>query len=232
MKISYDFHIHTDLSPCGHELMTPRNIVHMSKLLGKHAIAITDHNTCKNCEVTMKLGQEEGLLVIPGMEIECMEGFHLIALFPTIQKAYGFEAWIEPYRLHVKNKPHIFGHQYVLDEKDGIKEEISDLLITAIQLSVEVIVEQVRSLGGICYPAHIDRNSYSILANLGAIPDHLGFKCVEVANKGWLERHKAYGINYGIVRSSDAHDMETFCVEDYWLDVNCLTIESVLQSLK
>ena len=49
MKLYYDFHMHSCLSPCGDEDMTPQNIVNMSKLMGFDVIALTDHNTAKNC---------------------------------------------------------------------------------------------------------------------------------------------------------------------------------------
>ena len=81
MSLIYDFHIHTAVSPCADITMTPNNIVNMSILKGLQAIAITDHQTTANCEAVMTVGREKGLLVIPGIEIECMEEFHLIALF-------------------------------------------------------------------------------------------------------------------------------------------------------
>ena len=64
----YDFHIHSCLSPCGDNDMTPSNIAGMAALMGLDIIAITDHNTSKNAASVMAAGQEAGVLVIPGME--------------------------------------------------------------------------------------------------------------------------------------------------------------------
>ena len=44
MRLHYDFHIHSCLSPCGDSDMTPNNIVNMALLAGLDAIALTDHN--------------------------------------------------------------------------------------------------------------------------------------------------------------------------------------------
>ena len=127
MKVSYDFHIHTDASPCGDEQMTPHNVIQMARLLDKQIIAITDHNTCCNCRVFMEVGKEEGILVIPGMEVECMEEFHLVTLFPKIELAEAFEAHIANHRLPMSNKPEIFGHQHVLNKNDEIIGELTQL---------------------------------------------------------------------------------------------------------
>ena len=45
MKLYYDFHIHSCLSPCGDADMTPKNIVNYAKIMGYDVIAFTDHNT-------------------------------------------------------------------------------------------------------------------------------------------------------------------------------------------
>ena len=73
MKYYYDLHIHSCLSPCGDMDMTPNNLVNMAKLLGLDVIALTDHNTSRNCGAAMVVGREIGLLVIPGMELTTSE---------------------------------------------------------------------------------------------------------------------------------------------------------------
>ena len=45
INLSYDLHLHSCLSPCGDNDMTPANIVGMAALLGLDAIAVTDHNS-------------------------------------------------------------------------------------------------------------------------------------------------------------------------------------------
>lgn len=232
MKISYDFHIHTDASPCGDESMTPHNIIQMARLLERHAIAITDHNTCANCKVMMDVGKEEGIVVIPGMEVECMEEFHLIALFPTIEKAYAFEDYVKIHRLKMPNKPHIFGHQYILDAHDEVVGEIEDLLLTAVQKSVYELYKEVAALGGVLYPAHIDRNAYSILSNLGALPEDIPFNVLEISHHVnqtvYSERYR----DYLVVRGSDAHYLEDMCKDGQYMEVKALSITYIFEVLK
>lgn len=52
MKLYCDLHLHSCLSPCGDDDMTPNNIVNMAKLKGLTCIALTDHNTAMNCRAT------------------------------------------------------------------------------------------------------------------------------------------------------------------------------------
>ena len=48
MKLACDLHIHSCLSPCADEDMTPANICGMAHLKGLDAIAVTDHNSARN----------------------------------------------------------------------------------------------------------------------------------------------------------------------------------------
>ena len=48
-KYFYDLHIHSCLSPCGDDEATPASIAGMGKLNGLDIMALTDHNTTKNC---------------------------------------------------------------------------------------------------------------------------------------------------------------------------------------
>ncbi|MGL4799143.1 MAG: PHP domain-containing protein [Cellulosilyticaceae bacterium] len=231
MKVSYDFHIHTDASPCGDETMTPHNIIHMARLLEKQVIAITDHNTCANCEVVMEVGKEQGILVIPGMEVECMEEFHLIALFPGMEEAYAFEKYVQAAMLQIPNKPHIFGHQYILGKNDEVVGEIEKLLLTAVQHSVYTLYEEVERLGGVLYPAHIDRNAYSILTNLGALPEDLPFGNIEISNQA-PEGYEVGYEKYRILRGSDAHYLESMCEMEAYMELETLCKSEVFKQLK
>ncbi len=205
MALKYDFHIHTTASPCADMTMTPHNIVNMSILKGLDIIAITDHQTVANCEAVMKVGKQKGLLVVPGMEIECMEEFHLIALFPRLEIAKEIGKWIGQGLPPIKNRKDLFGEQLILDEQDEVIGEIEQLLLTATQITVEDIVKEVRKKGGIIYPAHIDRNSYSILSNLGTLPPELNFDILEISQKASPEEYVKKYEKSTIIQSSDAH---------------------------
>ena len=49
MKLSFDLHMHSCLSPCGGDDNTPANLAGMCALAGLQVVALTDHNTSGNC---------------------------------------------------------------------------------------------------------------------------------------------------------------------------------------
>lgn len=221
MKLSYDFHIHTVASPCAHENMTPNNIINRAHLLEKQMIAITDHNTCANCEVAMQIGKRSRMVIIPGMEIECREEFHTIALFPSLEAAKYIEE-VQKYMPNIKNQTHIFAHQWLLDEKDEVIGEIERMLLTAKALSIYDLVPLIRACGGIVYLVHIDRASYSILSNLGTVPEDLGLTTLELARDGDLDHYRELFKGYKWIISSDAHYLENLCETQQFIELECL----------
>ena len=120
MKINYDFHIHSCLSPCGDNDMTPQNIVNMAKIMGYDAIALTDHNTSRNCPAVMKVGEEVGITVIPGMDLCTAEEVHIVCLFPELQNALDFSDYVYSTLPPVKNRPSVFGDQLICNEQDEV----------------------------------------------------------------------------------------------------------------
>lgn len=205
MSFTYDLHIHTAASPCGDITMTPNNIVNMSLLKGLDVIAITDHQTAANCEAVMEVGKKKGLIVIPGIEIECMEEFHLIALFAKLNQAQAMAQWIKEGLPKIKNRKDLFGEQLVFNVQDDIVGEIDQLLLTATQIAVSDLVREVKRQKGIIYPAHIDRKSYSILSNLGDIPQELEFNILEISQKSFMKEYQDKYPKYTVLQSSDAH---------------------------
>ena len=90
-ELFYDLHLHSCLSPCGDDESTPGNIVGMSVVKGLQVIALTDHNTCKNCPAFLKIAADFGITAIPGMELTTAEEVHVVCLFPTLEDAMAFE---------------------------------------------------------------------------------------------------------------------------------------------
>ena len=180
-SLRYDFHIHSCLSPCGEEEMTPNNIVGMAQILELDAIAVADHNTAKNLPAVMALGAEAGVLVVPAIEISTAEEVHVLSLFPSLEAALEMDKLLYDALPPVKNRPDIFGRQLWMDKDDGLLGETDKLLINATALSIEQVFKEVRVRGGLPIPAHIDKNAYSVLSNLGFIPPELEAGTVEVA---------------------------------------------------
>ena len=235
MKYFYDLHLHSCLSPCGDMDMTPNNITGMAALLGLDVIALTDHNTCLNCEAAIEAGKRNGVLVIPGMELTTSEDIHAVCLFPTLERALNWSEYVDNHRIKVKNRPDIYGRQVIMNSVDEEIGEIEHLLLPATEISIMNAHSLVEDFGGICYPAHIDRDSYSVLSVLGEIDPFSGFTTVELADKTKLEELKKLHpiLNMmDIVTSSDAHYLENMRDAENFFELDELTAENVIDKLK
>ncbi|MBP3702816.1 MAG: PHP domain-containing protein, partial [Lachnospiraceae bacterium] len=180
MALTYDLHIHSCLSPCGDEDMTPGNIVGMAAVKGLSMIAVTDHNSCKNCPAAMKLGEQYGVMVIPGMELTTMEEVHVVCLFGALRDALAFDEYVYERLLDVKNDENIFGKQQIRNEEDEVIGTVEKLLINATTISFDEVYDLMEEFHGVMIPAHIDKQANSLLANLGFIPPDSRFTTVEV----------------------------------------------------
>jgi PHP family Zn ribbon phosphoesterase len=235
MKLFYDFHIHSGLSPCGDNEMTPNNIVNIAKLYDLDVIALTDHNSTLNCKAVMEAGKEIGLLVIPGMELCTAEEVHLVCLFPDLNKATKFGDYVRSTLPPIRNKPTVFGEQLVFDKNDNVLGFEHTLLITASSISANDAVSIVEDYGGICYPAHIDRNSYSIISNLGTIDEAFGFSCAEIfdiTKEKELKEAHPYLNSLKIISDSDAHYLEKMRLPEQSIEIPENTVNAILEYLK
>ena len=228
MRIAIDLHIHSALSPCAQDDMTPNNIVNMSLIKGLDAIAITDHNSCDNVGAAMKVAGSE-IVVLPGMELQSREEVHILCYFASLSDLKTFESFVRPYFQPSLFDPLMFGRQLIMDENDEITGEREELLISSIDLSIDEIVPEVRRLGGVAVPAHIDRPSFSIISQLGFIPPELGFKTFEISALGltsFPRDEKAFYIS-----SSDAHYLENILERESFLSVEECSASAIIQSL-
>lgn len=234
-EYTYDLHTHSCLSPCGDNDMTPNNMVMMAGLAGCDILAITDHNSCKNAPALMKAGEQEGLLVIPGMELCVSEEAHIVCLFETLQGAMAFDEYIYGHMPHVKNKSEIFGEQRICDENDGITGIEESLLLIAASVSSWDIVGLVSQYGGIAFPAHVDRDSFSLLTSLGAIPRENGFSAAEITyncDYQGILRKEPYLEELLILQSSDAHYLEVLAGEKKTMELPEKSIKAVLEHIR
>ena len=176
MRYYYDLHIHSCLSPCGDNDMTPDSIAGMGELNGLDIMALTDHNTLKNCPAFFKAVKRHGIIPVAGTELTTAEDIHVVCLFPTLSGAMEFENVLESKRIKIKNRPDIFGEQRITDENDNITGYDDYLLINATALSLEEVPQAAEEYGGVCFPAHIDRQSNGLLAVLGFSPKNRTFR--------------------------------------------------------
>lgn len=234
MKAYIDLHIHSTLSPCADEDMTPNNIVGMAFLKGLNIIAVTDHNSIMNVKATMECAFKYGIKVIPGIELETKEEVHVICLLPSLEKAESFQELVWGRLPNLKNRPEIFGQQYVMDSEDNIIESVDKLLITATDICIDELFNIVENLGGVCIPAHVDRNSYSLIGNLGLIPESLPIKYIEISKNcstEFLQRNTQL-LNYKLLKSSDAHHLGDILEHESYLELPEVSISALLQKLK
>lgn len=201
-----ELHIHSCLSPCADDDMTPANIAGMAMLGGLDIAALTDHNSCGNCPAFFCACEARGVVPVAGMELTTAEEIHLMCLFPTLETAMAFDAAVRPHRMQRKNRPEIFGNQILMNPRDAVAGEETLLLIPATALPLERAVRLVRAHGGAAYPAHIDRESNGILAILGTIPETPAFETLEVAEP---DRVQALAERYRrrVITASDAHHL-------------------------
>lgn len=178
----YDFHLHSCLSPCGDNEMTPANIAGMAVLAGLDMAALTDHNTTRNCPAFFAAAEQQGIVPIAGAELTTAEDIHMVCLFPDLTAAAAFDEDLQQHRTLIPNRTDIFGDQLILDANDNVIGTEPYLLSNATDIPVDLAPDYILQFGGICYPAHIDRQANGILAVLSAFPPELKFSCAELAD--------------------------------------------------
>ena len=234
-RFYYDFHIHSCLSPCADDDNTPNNIAGMAKLSEIDIMALTDHNTCKNCPAFFEAARRYGIVPIAGMELTTSEDIHAVCLFERLEDALAFSEEVEKRRILIENRTDIFGNQFILDGEDNKIGEERYLLSNATTISIEDAPSLAQKFGGVCYPAHIDRDSNGIISVLGDFPPTPSFKCVELhdMNKE-TEYTERYALSDKIVLfGSDAHYLTDIPERERYLELeaDASSEESVRKAL-
>ena len=235
IPLYYDLHIHSCLSPCGDDDMTPANIAGMAAVKGLDVIALTDHNSCKNCPAILKHGEEYGITVIPGMELTTAEEVHVVCLFPALGDAMAFDGYVYEHLLPIKNREDIFGKQQIMDADDQVTGNVERLLISATDISFDQVFGLVEAYRGIAYPAHIDKSTTSLLSNLGFVPPDSSFTCAEISTFDHLhqiQKEHPYFLQCKMLSSSDAHYLEDIREPDYQIYARSRAAKDILEVLR
>jgi predicted metal-dependent phosphoesterase TrpH len=206
-----DLHLHTCLSPCSDTWrMTPREIVHRARVEGLDMIAICDHHSVRNVAAVQRAARRSGVVVLAGMEVTSSEEVHTLGIFGDLERAMVLQDVIDK-NLPGENVPDVFGHQVLMDEEDEILGSEHRFLAGATLLSLNQVVEAIHEHGGLAVASHVDRESFSILAQLGWIPEGLPLDALEVSSRCTEKeaRDRFPEIKgWPIVRASDAHRPE------------------------
>lgn len=218
-----DLHVHSCLSPCGDDDMTPANIAGMATVNGLNVVALTDHNTSKNCPAFFANAKRHGLVPVAGMELTSAEDIHIICIFPTLEAAMEFDSFVDERRVKIANRKEIFGNQLIMDENDQVIGEEPDLLINATTIDLETAYSEVIKRGGACYPAHVDRESGGMIAVLGDMPERPEYAAFELNDKNsygeYTEKYPKLASKRYIV-SSDAHYLWNISEADFSLELD------------
>jgi hypothetical protein len=169
------------------------------------------------------------------MELETLEGVHLVCLFPELKPAKSFQRVVDLHRLPVKNRVDKFGEQFVLDENDEVIGSEPNSLMASTYLDIDTAIEKVNELGGIAYPAHIDRPSYSVISNLGFIPPFWDITTVEISTyptAETFENNPEYTDKYHVLRNSDAHDLVRISEREHYLELETCSARALFAHLK
>ena len=208
--IAADLHIHTCLSPCGELEMSPKGIVEEALRKGIDIIAVCDHNSAENAPAVIEAARGSGLKVLPGIEITTREEVHIAGLFDRCADALKVQEFVYQH-LYGENDEEAFGIQPVVNAEGEVLELNQRLLIGSADISVEEAVEQIHRAGGLAIAAHIDREAFGIIGQLGFIPDGLELDALEISSRTTVEeaRGKFQGCErYFIFRFSDAHRLK------------------------
>ena len=227
MKFFYDMHIHTDLSPCSNEDMTPNNIVNMSYIKKLNIISVTDHNAAENLPAVIDLCEKLNIKAIPGIEVTTKEEVHVLCYFKELNNALEFGKIIYDSLPYIKNNPSIFGQQNIYNSNDEIIGVLDKLLINASAFSLNEIFDMSVKYHGISVPAHINKKTNSIFGVLGFIPSNLKINFVEV-NSNEFNNKLIKDLN--ILKNSDAHRLTDISEANNFFDLN--NIEDIYDYLK
>lgn len=203
-----DLHIHTALSPCADDAMTPPVIVGAALAEGLGMIAVCDHNSARNVAAVQEVAGDH-LVVLAGMEITTAEECHVVGLFPdaAAAEAAGAEAGAT---LETAGDDYetFFGAQRLLDAEGQETGREPLALATATALDVDAAVALVHRHGGLAVAAHVDRTSFGVIGQLGLFPTEAGFDAVELSRHvpAGPEHEAEYAVHgLPVLRSSDAH---------------------------
>jgi len=207
-ELKADFHIHTCLSPCAELEMSPQAIIQQAKIKELDIIGICDHNSAENVSALKQAADDCEICLLPGMEVTSIEEVHILALFDEIESAIQLQEIVYA-NLPGENDEDTFGMQVIVNVHGEVLSFNKKLLIGASNLTVDETVYTIHSLNGLAIAAHIDRESFSLISQLGFVPEELALDALEISP---LTSHnnalKKYNPRLPLTSSSDAHNLK------------------------
>jgi len=210
-----DLHIHTALSPCASEEMTPPAIVWAAVRKGLGMIAICDHNTARNAGATQEAAGAN-LTVLAGMEMTTAEEVHVVGIFPDAERACAAGDEVRSSLPDMGDASTRFGEQRLMDAQGKILGKETKMLAASSAFGLSETVNLIKRHDGLAIAAHVDRPSFSVLSQLGMFPADAGFDAVEVSAAAVSSARAVQFSSFGlpVIVSSDSHflsDVGTRC---------------------
>lgn len=228
MKIRYDLHIHSGLSPCADNDMSPINILAMASVKGLNMIAVADHNGIGNVAAAIEIGKLLKIEVVPAMELQTSEDIHILCLFGDYTGLERFYGGLKFQK--IKNNEQIFGEQIIYDEDGNAKAYEEYLLLTSGDISSHKVNEMAKTYGGVAVPAHIDRDANGMLNILGAVDEQ--FETVELSKDADTELIKEYEKRGNVIFDSDAHSLADIGIAGGIMNLKKNTAVCLIESLR
>ncbi|HOE84730.1 MAG TPA: PHP domain-containing protein [Sphaerochaeta sp.] len=222
MQVRVDLHNHSCLSPCADDGMLPSLLALQAMEMGIQILALSDHNAAENLPAFAEACELCSIMPVFGIEVTTIEEVHLLVLFKRIEEAMAFSKEVQATLPKLRGKSSRFGRQIICDVAGNPIGESDVLLSGASSLSFDEVVTDALASGALVIPAHIDRPAYSVLANLGFLPD-LPYTAVEMVHptaQAWT-----------VVTASDAHFLEEVGKRSCLIEMEEIGWEALKKSL-
>lgn len=231
----FDLHLHSGLSACAENCLSPRRLVERASQAGLSLLALTDHNASGNVPPAIEAGRQVGVEVVPGLELTTREEVHVLVLFDALESLADWQAVVDAALPAQENRPAVFGYQVLYDAADEIVGVDERLRQVGVSLGLEAITEAVHARGGTVIPAHVLRPRHSLVSQLGFIDAAAAFDALELGRRDWRERGCRLGQRlegFPVLTGSDAH-----CLDDVgatWLEIDAAVhgISGLLEAVR
>jgi len=219
--------------------MSPQLILEQAVQKKLNLISITDHNTVQHSILACKLSEDLPIRVLPGVELTSKEEVHLLAYFPDIKALSKLEKVIDRHLPKEKNNPNVFGYQIYYDIKGEIVAVDNALRQVALDIGLDNLIDFIHSIEGIAVPAHIDKDRFSLLSQLGFLDQEADYDAVEASKFKWRKEKFQLGDTWDgfpVIAGSDSHGVEDiglFFMKDNQEEIkNFLSLKDFLKRSK
>ena len=211
MLVKADIHIHTCLSPCAEITQSPKRVVEKAYNCGLKMIFITDHNSAENTGYALKAANKfDDFNAYPGMEITSKEEVHTLALFEHLKDVLKAQEYIFRF-LPDAHDAREYEVQIIANEDDEVEGYSKKSLYSSVNLKVEEIIDLIHQNNGLAVAAHVDRPSFSVISQLGFIPDSLKYDALEISPNLTFDKAREIYIEYKkykLIKGSDSHNLD------------------------